>query len=92
VVRGWFSYHLRREVGDDVGTLFWWDPWLDGGILKDRFSLLFYLSDSKLATVANMFSLGWGGEAWKWRCRLMDWEEELGSECWALLLLIVLQV
>jgi hypothetical protein len=55
----WFTEHIRREVGDGMETLFWWDPWLKGGILKDRFSCLFYLSDNKLATVAGMFLLGW---------------------------------
>ena len=45
-----------------MGTLFWWVPWLEGGILKDRFSCLFYLSDNKLVTVADMFSLGRGRE------------------------------
>ncbi|GAU29725.1 hypothetical protein TSUD_392130 [Trifolium subterraneum] len=30
-----------------------------------------------------MFGLGWGvgGEAWKWRQRLLAWEEELVVEC-----------
>jgi len=56
----WFTDHLRREVRDEVGTLFWWDPWLEGGILKDRFNrLFFYLLYNKLATVTYMFSLGW---------------------------------
>ena len=47
-------------MGDGVETLFWWDPWLDRDILKDG-CRLFYLSDNKLATMADMFSLGWGG-------------------------------
>jgi len=94
VVGGWFSDHIRREVGDGARTLFWWDPWLDEGILKDRLNRLFYLSNNKMATVVDMFSLGWeeGGEAWKWRRRLITWEEELGSECCAFLLPIVLQL
>jgi len=63
----WFDDHSRREVGDDTETLFWWDPWLDGMILKSSFSRLFYLTDNKMATMADTFSLGWGegGEAWK---------------------------
>jgi len=76
-----------------VRTLFWWDPWLEGGILKDRFSRLFYLFDNKLATDADMFSLacGEGGETWKWRRSLLAWDEELGMEDRAPLLPIVLQ-
>jgi len=34
---------------------------------------------------------GEGGEAWNWRRRLLAWEEELWSECCALLFPIVLQ-
>ena len=39
----WFIDHIRCELGDGVETLFWWDPWLEEGILKERFSRLFYL-------------------------------------------------
>jgi len=72
-----------------VRTFFWWDPWL---VLKDRFSHIFYLSDNKLATVSDMFLLGWGegGEVWKWHRRLLAWEEELGRKCCVILLPIVL--
>jgi len=82
-VGSWFTDHLQRKVGNGVGTLFWRDSWLEGGVLKDKFSHLFYLSDKKMATVADMFLLGWGegGEAWKWRRRLLAWEEELVIEC-----------
>ena len=47
-------------------------------ILKHSFSRLFYLVVNKMAAVAEMFSLGWGegGEVWKWRRRLLAWEEE----------------
>jgi hypothetical protein len=40
-----------------------------------------------------MFLLGWGegGEAWKWRRRLLAWEKELESDWCTLLLPIVLQ-
>jgi len=41
-----------------------------------------------------MFNLGWdvGGEAWKWRRRLLSWEKEMLVECRLLLLTVVLQV
>lgn len=59
--------NICRKVGDESSTLFWNDPWLDGRSLKDSFRSLFELADNKLATVAEMFSLGWGvnDEAWK---------------------------
>jgi len=90
--RGWVVGLIICVVGLMI-TLFRWDPWLDGGILKDKFSWHFFLSINKLATLAGMFLLGWGegGEAWKWRRRLFAWKEELKSDCCTLLLLIVLQ-
>jgi len=41
--------------------------------LKNSFSRLSDLATNKMATAAEMYSLGWGeeGEAWKWRCRLL---------------------
>lgn len=47
-------------MGDDTNTLFWCDPWLDGGHPKDRFSRFFTLADNKMMIVVYMFSLGWG--------------------------------
>jgi len=38
------------------------------------------------------FGWGEGGEAWKWRRRLLVWEEELVGQCWILLLYVTLQV
>jgi len=42
--------------------------------------------------VAEMYSLGWGedGESWKWRRRLLAWEEEKVRECCDFLTNIVL--
>ena len=82
-ISNWFYDHLRREVGDEVGTLFWWDALLVEGTLKSKCMHLFYLSINKMATKSNMFLLGWGdgGNAWRWRRRLWAWEEELISEC-----------
>jgi len=28
------------EADDGTSILFWWDPWLRGGVLKDRFNRL----------------------------------------------------
>jgi len=47
-------------VRDSSEALFRWGPWIDRRMLKTRFNRLFDLADNKLATVADMFSLGWG--------------------------------
>jgi len=46
-----------------------------------------------MATLAKMSSLGWGedGEVWKWRRRLLAWEEEKVRECCEILINIALQ-
>ncbi|KEH42387.1 hypothetical protein MTR_1g068995 [Medicago truncatula] len=73
----------RQEVANGSSTLFWKDPWLDGESLEVRFHRLFELAYIKLATVAEMFTLGWdvNGEAWKWCRRLFAWERELIRGC-----------
>jgi len=40
---------------------FWWKLWLDGETLKSKFIRLYDLVDNKMATVADMNSLGLGG-------------------------------
>ena len=89
----WFDDHLGRKIDDGTETLFWWDLWLDGMILKRNFSRLFHLAVNKMATVAEMFSLGWGegGEVWKWQRRLLAWEEDQVRECCVILTNVVLQ-
>jgi hypothetical protein len=54
---------------------------------------LFQLAENKLATVKEMFVLGWevDGEAWKWRRRLFAWDDGLVGECADRLSSIVLQ-
>jgi len=56
----WFDDNLRRDVGDDTKTLFWYDPWLDGGVLIDIISRLFALADNKMVIVEDMFRVGGG--------------------------------
>ena len=89
-----FDTNVGREVGDETQTLFWWDPWIDGMVLKNSFSRLFDLATNKMAMVSEMYSLGWGeeGEAWKWRRRLLAWEEEKVRECCDFLTNIILQL
>ncbi|PNX63908.1 hypothetical protein L195_g053750, partial [Trifolium pratense] len=50
--------------------------------LSERFGRLFDLAETKLHTVAEMFSLGWGtdGVALVWRRQLRAWEEEMLGE------------
>ncbi len=59
---GWLSDNIIRRVGDGRDTLFWVDPWLDDCPLARSFDRLYYLADNKLATVSQMFELGWGLE------------------------------
>jgi len=90
----WLLDNIVRKVGDGCHTLFWEDPWLDDVPLAVIFSRLFELSNFKLATVREMFRLGWGadGGAWRWRRRLFAWEEELVGECVGRLANFALQV
>ncbi|CAJ2647682.1 unnamed protein product [Trifolium pratense] len=90
---GWFGEHVVRRVEDGLDTLFWTDPWVDETPLCERFGRLFALSETKLRTVAEMFSLGWGldGAAWVWRRQLRAWEEDMLTECQSLLSDISLQ-
>ncbi|GAU32021.1 hypothetical protein TSUD_158120 [Trifolium subterraneum] len=81
------------KVGDGHSTLFWLDNWLGECPLARYFSRLYALAENKLITVSEMFSLRWGvgGEAWKWRRRLLAWEEELVVECVDCLSSVLLQ-
>ena len=54
----WLDTNVGREVGDGTQNLFWWDPLIDGMVLKNNFSRLFDLATNKMATVAEMYSLG----------------------------------
>lgn len=37
----------------------WWDPWLEGRTLKDRFNHLFELAENKVVSVLEMNLLRW---------------------------------
>ena len=89
---GWLANNIVREVGDGSSTLFWKDHWLGGNLLSLIFYRLFDLAKNKLVSVAAMFYQGRRefGEAWKWRRKLLAWEEELLRECVDLLSLVAL--
>jgi len=93
-VGNWFEGNIRREVGDGLGTLFWFDLWIGETPLRFKYLRLFELAVNKMCTVADMEREGWeeGGRAWAWRRRLLAWEEESVRECSLLLLNVVLQV
>jgi len=58
-----------------------------------RFCRLFELSVHKECLVEDMERMGWdaGGSGWRWRCRLLAWEEESVRECVTLLHNVILQ-
>jgi len=93
-VGNWFEENIRRVVGDERDTLFWYDKWVGDVPLKLKFPRLFELVVVKNCTVADMGRLGWAddGMAWVWRRRLFAWEDETMRECSVLLHNIVLQV
>ena len=78
----WLVDNIVRKVEDGRTTMFLQDPWLDDVPLTTSYARLFELSKN-LATVMEMFELGWGvdGDAWKWKRRLFAWEEGLVGEC-----------
>jgi hypothetical protein len=55
---GWFGESVTRKVGDGTDTLFWYDPWLGGIPLCERFRRLFDLTEARSSTVAERYTLG----------------------------------
>ena len=43
--------NLGRCVSDVLSTLFWWDPWLEEGVLKSKFCRFFGLVENKMVSV-----------------------------------------
>ncbi|GAU35008.1 hypothetical protein TSUD_103310 [Trifolium subterraneum] len=91
-VGNWVDEMVVKAFGNGESTLFWFDSWLDGGPLCNRFRRIFYLYVDKNVSVAEMYMLGWGveGEEWRWRRRLFAWEEDQVRECSAILANFVL--
>lgn len=51
---GWFADNVIKVVGNRADTLFWLAPWVDRGLLIDRFSRLFSLAFDKNIKVAEL--------------------------------------
>lgn len=82
-MENWFSEAISRKLGDGGDTLFWYDKWLAGGALKDRFGRLFSIAANKEATVNEQG--GWdanGQWTWglTWRRQLFMWEGDMLAE------------
>ena len=90
----WFSDHVSRLVGNGKQTLFWTDAWLGEASLSFRFKRLYDLTVFKGESVFELSQLGWGeeGGAWRWRQRLLAWEEKSVGELILLLQNVTLQV
>ncbi|GAU24253.1 hypothetical protein TSUD_23900, partial [Trifolium subterraneum] len=70
----WFGEHVAKRVGDGSDTFFWTDPWVGEIPLCERFGRLFELAETKMCTVAEMCSLGWGAEGDAWAQSLDRWQ------------------
>jgi len=82
----WLVDNIVQKVGDGWTTLFWEDLWPVDVPLVTSYARLFDLSENKVATMMEMFELGWGvdGDAWKWMRRLFAWEKGLvGESVWS---------
>ncbi|CAI8617572.1 unnamed protein product [Vicia faba] len=58
-VPGCLSNNNECYVGNGVNSLFWRDPWLEGGVFMSRLCRIFELSEHKEVIVTYMFALGW---------------------------------
>jgi len=59
-VGSWFEDNIRRVVGDEWNTLFWYDRWIGDILLRLKFPRLFDLAMEKDCLVRDMESRGWG--------------------------------
>lgn len=71
----WLSDSLKKVVGNGEQTSSWSDPWVEGGLLCNRFHRLFLLTTNKEETVAG--ARGWEEGRWVWS---LDGEEICSRE------------
>lgn len=76
---GWMSESLLKVVGSGHDTSFRNEPWVEGGLLCDRFLRLYSLSSNKGKLVADLgdWLEGVWRWKWKWRSELFQWEMAL---------------
>lgn len=67
---------IWRKVGSGANSLFWYDPWVEGGPLGKRFERLFSLSLEKEGKILDIVEVRNGVVVWKrrWRRVLFEWE------------------
>ncbi|XP_073220736.1 uncharacterized protein [Cicer arietinum] len=53
----WYDKKLFKIIGNESNTLFWKDPWLVGGVLREKFSRLFHLSLQEEENVEVMLEM-----------------------------------
>ncbi|GAU16879.1 hypothetical protein TSUD_368280 [Trifolium subterraneum] len=68
----WFSERVIRKVSNGNLTAFWFDPWVGDLSIKDRYHMLFQVSEQCLELVGNMGL--WEHGQWLWDFR---WRREL---------------
>ncbi|GAU22987.1 hypothetical protein TSUD_98150 [Trifolium subterraneum] len=71
----WFSEGVTKRIGNGTSTSFWFDPWVDGVLLRNRYQSLFQASDQCLDRVADMGS--WVTGEWEWDLR---WKTDLDMQ------------
>jgi len=89
----WFAESITKHIGNGFNTFFWSDFWVGMVTFMEKFRRLYDLSIHQNLTVGEMHALDWGedGEAWRWRHRLLAWEEDLVVEIRNLLSNVTLQ-
>lgn len=68
---------IRRQLGNGVGTLFWFDIWASDMALKDNFPRLFSISPSHMATTNQTGSCT--DCLWAWN---LNWKQGFRPVIW----------
>ena len=71
---------IRLELGSGTKARFWWDRWLEDGILKDLYPRLYSLSNQKDCCIRECGF--WDGiqSNFQWKRNLFQWELEVLDE------------
>ena len=70
---------MGRYIGNGLTSSFWKDRWKSKKCFRLKYPSLFFISNHKLAFVAEMGEATGEGTVWNfsWRRHLFMWEEEL---------------